>query len=157
MGKYLYALDLSMDCSGVVIFDLDSYEPLYITSIPTKEKLTHGKRLNQIFEGMTEITDKYLPTEIAIERGFSRFNTSTQVIYRVHGLINWLFKDYTQTYYPPKTVKLVVGGKGDISKKKLEEKINKKYPHINFSNDNESDAFAIGLTYLIKEHGMKWE
>ena len=160
-----------MECTGLTIFNIDTYEPMHITSIKTKDKDTHGKRLNQIKIEIQKLLDKYPPYEIAIERGFSRFNTSTQVVYRVHGVINEMFKDYKQVYYPPKKVKEAIT-KGDATKKQVREEIRKHYPDIEFSkievkdkktkeirieeNEDESDSFAVGLTHLINECGMQW-
>ena len=153
--KYLYAFDLSMSCTGLVIFNIDTYESLLITSFSTKDNDTHGVRLNQIKEGISELLDKYPPCEVAIERGFSRFNLSTQVSYRVHGVINELFKDYKQTYYPPKKVKEAIL-KGTATKKQLQDKIIKVYPDLEFTNEDQSDAFAVGITHLINKYKMKW-
>ena len=100
--------------------------------------------------------EKYPPTEVAIERGFSRFNTSTQVIYRVHGVCNELFNECPQKYYPPKTVKEAIF-KGDATKKQIQEKIAKAYPDVEFANEDESDAFAVGLTHLIKTKRIKFK
>lgn len=152
---YIYGLDLAMGNTGVTIFDSNTYEPVHITSITTNDKHTHGKRLYTIAQELIRLKDKYPPSIIVIERGFGRFNTSTQVIYRVHGLINYLFHDIEQIYYPPKKIKEVII-KGDASKKVVRQIIESKYTNINFNNEDESDSFAIALTYLIEKKLIKW-
>jgi Holliday junction resolvasome RuvABC endonuclease subunit len=152
---YLYAMDLSMDCSGLVIFDIETQSPVVITSFPTKKAWSHGKRLNQIYEGMKAFKSDYPCSVVAIERGFSRFNTATQVIFRVHGMINWLFHKFEQYYYTPKTVKEAILT-GTASKEALQKKILLTYPDVSFNNEDESDAFAVGLTYFIRECKMEW-
>ena len=145
-----------MENTGVTIFNLETMQPIHISSIPTNKKHTHGKRLYIIGQELIELKDKYTPSVVAIERGFSRFNTSTQVIYRVHGLINYLFHDVEQIYYPPKKVKEAIV-RGDATKKFVRQMIESKYPDIVFENEDESDAFAIALTYLIENKLIKWE
>lgn len=144
-----------MDNTGVTIFDADTYEPIHITSISTNKKHTHGKRLYTIAQELISLRDKYPPSVVVIERGFSRFNTSTQVIYRVHGLINYLFHETEQVYYPPKKIKEAII-KGDASKKRVREVIESKYPDVVFENEDQSDSFAIGITYLIENKLIKW-
>lgn len=171
MSRYTYAFDLSMECSGLTIFDIDTFKHILTISVKTKDKETHGKRLNQIKTEMQKLVKDYPPFDISIERGFSRFNTSTQVVYRVHGVINEMFKDYEQYYYPPKKVKEAIL-KGDATKKQVREEIRKHYPEIEFSkvevkdkktkevrveeNEDESDSFAVGITHLINKYGMEW-
>lgn len=144
-----------MENTGVTIFDLHTYKPIHISSIPTNKKHTHGKRLYIIAQELISLKDKYPPSVIAIERGFSRFNTSTQVIYRVHGLINYLFHDIEQVYYPPKKIKEAIV-KGDASKKMVREMIESKYPDVNFDDEDQSDSFAIGLCYMIENKLIEW-
>jgi len=148
--SYLYGLDLSMENTGVTIFDLSTDEPtpIHISSIATNKKHTHGKRLYYIAKELMELKEIYPPSIITIERGFSRFNTSTQVIYRVHGLVNYLFHNVEQVYYPPKKVKEAII-RGDASKKLVRQIIESKYPEVTFEDEDQSDSFAVALTYII--------
>ena len=152
---YLYAFDLGMSSPGMTIFDLKTHEPIMITSIKTNAKEEHGQRLFAIKMHFAKNIKKYPPSEIAIERGFSKHNIATQVTFRVHGVINEMFKDIPQFYYPPTTVKksLLVG---NATKEAIRKEIEKKYPKIKFNNEDESDSFAVGLCHLIEKHGMKW-
>jgi Holliday junction resolvasome RuvABC endonuclease subunit len=145
-----------MENTGVVIFDLNTYQPVYIGSIPTNNKHTHGKRLYTIGQELVKLKDAYKPSVVTIEQGFSRFNTSTQVIYRVHGLANYLFYDTEQVYYPPKKVKEAII-RGDATKKLVQQIINNAYPDIKFSDEDQSDAFAVALCYLINKEKIEWD
>lgn len=159
VNRYLYGLDLSMECVGVTVFDLDSLEPVLVTSISTshfKKSATHGQKLKYIEDEVIKIGKQYSPTIITLERGFSRFPTSTQVTFRVHGVINKLFHQFEQIYYPPKSVKSEIC-KGDATKKDVRDTIEKVYPDVVFSNEDESDSFAVALTYLIKNSLIQWE
>ena len=153
--NYIHAYDLSMSSTGFCIFD-ENMNPVLIDSIPTKASYSHGKNLKLIANKMMQLKNEYPTKTITIERGFARFNTATQVIYRVHGVCNLIFHDCEQIYYPPKTVKEAIL-KGDATKKQIQETIRNKYPDIVFKNEDESDAFAVGLTYFIKTGKIKWE
>lgn len=168
VGEFIYGLDLSLANTGITIFELTTSKFVYIGSINTekikkKKDLYHNAlKLKYIYDALSELKEKYPPKVVAIERGFSRFNTSTQVTYRVHGLINFLFHDINQIYYPPKTVKEAIL-KGDATKKQIQKVIKDKYPEIQFKNEgkndsfDESDSFAVCLTHLIKENLIKYD
>lgn len=156
MTRYLYALDLSMSRSGLVIMDIDAYEAKVITSFKTDSDQEHGLRLKRIADGIKKYVKDYPVTEVAIERGFTQFNNATQVTFRVHGVVNYLFCNFKQTYYTPKTVKLAVTGDGNASKEQVMQSIMMRYPDAKFMNEDESDAFAIAITHCIKKYGLKW-
>ena len=146
-----------MSNTGITIFNVDTYEPVKITSVKPNAKQEHGDRLYTIREYLKELIIQYPPYEVAIERGFTLHNISTQVSYRVHGVINELFHEYKQFYYAPTTVKLAIAKNGKAKKDVVQSSILRKYPNIEFANQDESDAFAVGLTHLIKNHNMKWD
>lgn len=147
---YVWALDLSMTCVGLSIFDNDA-KVILITSVETKTEKNHQMKLKLIADRLLELREKYTPEIIVIEGGFSRFNTSTQVSFRVHGLINYLFWDVTQIYFQPTMVKKTFGGKGNMKKSEIKDKILQKFPNLHFSNEDESDSFSIGMCYFIKK------
>lgn len=145
-----------MSNSGIAIFDIDTYKPILITSIKTNNKDEYGNRLHTQREYFKELIKKYPPYEVAIERGFTLHNTSTQVIYRVHGVVNELFHEYKQFYYAPNQVKKIVGRHGQAKKEQVKNNILEIYPELKFNNSDESDAAAVALCHLIKKHNMKW-
>lgn len=156
ISKYLYGLDLSMANTGIAIFDIDTYKPILITSISTNSKEEYGDRLHTQRGYMKDLIKKYPPYEVAIEKGFTMHNTSTQVIYRVHGVTQELFHEYKQFYYAPTTVKKAITGNGKSNKELVQETILKKYPNIKFDNEDQSDAVGVACCHLIKKHKMKW-
>lgn len=152
--KYIYAFDLSMSCVGLTIFSNDG-TPVLVTSIDTKSEKNHSGKLKFIADKVLELRSKYEPEVIVIEGAFSRFNTSTQVLFRVHGLINYLFYDVNQIYYQPMTVKKMVGGRGNMNKEEIQKVILSKYPDIVFKNEDESDSFSVGLCYFMNNMEIK--
>lgn len=157
MSRYIYSFDLAMENTGLVIYDLDEHKPVVITTISTNPKKTHGIRLHHIYTTLMKYMKEYPVYEVVLERGFSRFATSTQVIFRTHGLINWIFRDYDQTYIPPKSIKLAITGNGKSTKKQVQDVILSKLPELKFENEDESDAYAILLALLVTKHNMQWE
>lgn len=157
MGKrYAYGLDLSMTCSGIAIIDMDTLEPVLVTSIAPSTKGEHGDKLHEQREYMQEIVAQYPPTEVFYEKGFSRFNTATQVVFRVVGVFNELLKDYPLDYFAPTSVKKEITGKGNCTKEELQKVLADKFPQIDFNNTDESDAVGVVYTGMIKNHEMEW-
>jgi Holliday junction resolvasome RuvABC endonuclease subunit len=148
--KYVYALDLSQNSSGVCIFTNDGKFVKSFTIDTNGEKETKLK-LRIIGNEFERIMKEYPPDRVIIEQGFTLYNPSTQAIFRVHGLVNYLFSDYEQIYYPASTVKKVVGGKGNMTKEEIYYTIKEKYPKVKLQNYDESDAFSVGETYFIKQ------
>jgi Holliday junction resolvasome RuvABC endonuclease subunit len=162
VSKYLWGLDLSLSCTGLTIYDLEAREFVYIGSFST-EKIKKQKdlyhnaiKIKQKFDWLKELKETYPPSIVAIERGLSRFNTATQVIYRVHGVVNLLFWDVPQHYYPPKKVKEVIY-KGNATKAEVARVIQNNFIDVEFANEDESDSFAVALTYLISNDLIKFE
>ena len=147
MGKnYIFAFDLALNRSGITIFDNDA-NVILITSVETKAEKTHPLKLKIIAKFLLDLKKKYPPEKIIIERGFYRYAASTEAIYKVCGVVQYLFWEIPQIFYPPMTVKKVVGGKGNMKKDELREVIEKEYK-LSFKNDDESDSFAVGICYF---------
>ena len=155
MKTYIWGLDLSMSRTGIAIFNLDgSIEK--ICSVATNTKDSHGNRLKTIYDYILSLKTRYPAEKVIIERGFFLHNNSTEVIFRVHGIINLIFCEIEQIYYPPTTIKATIVG-GKATKKELQESIIRHYSLVKFDNEDESDAFAIGITYLIKTGIVSWD
>ena len=150
MEKYIYGFDLSMSNTGISIFDLQG-NFIKVCSVATKDRDSHGKRLKVIADYILELKEIYPAKIIVIERAFSRFNTATAVIFRVHGLVQYLFHDTIQIYYPPKLIKAELLG-GKATKKQIQDEIIRRYPDIKFENEDESDAMSVSLTYFARRN-----
>ncbi|GIN25602.1 crossover junction endodeoxyribonuclease RuvC [Bacillus sp. FSL W8-0445] len=162
MGNYIYGLDLSLSCTGCTIYDLEKQEFVFIGSVNTdkikkkKDQYHNAIKLKEIYNWLKNLKKSYPPAIVTIERGFSRFNAATQTIYRVHGVTNLLFSDVNQIYYPPKTVKEAIY-KGNATKVQVQKIIKNNFVDIEFANEDESDSFAVVLTYLIKNNLIEFE
>jgi len=154
--EYIFALDLSISNSGIAIFNKNaSLEK--IQSIKTNPSDSHGIRLKQIADKLIELRLGYPPQTVIIERGFSLHNIATQVLYRVHGIANYVFYDCEQIYYAPTSIKKAITGDGKADKKLVQKMIKEIYQDIKFKDFDQSDAVAIGLTYFIKDGVLNYE
>jgi len=149
--KYVYALDLSLNSTGVCIFTNDG-EFVKAVTIDTKSLEESKLKLKMIGEEFIKLMKEYMPKVVVIEQGFTLYNKSTQAIFRVHGIANYIFCAFEQIYYPATTVKKLVGGKGNMTKEEIRDIILEKYPEIKFNSLDESDAFALAIAYFT-EHG----
>lgn len=147
---YIIALDLSLVSTGVAIFNEDG-ECVELNTIETSAKDDTQIRLKVIGDKILKIKKEYKIELVIIEQGFSRFNTATQMLFRVHGLINYLFSDVEQKYYHSTTIRKIVLGKGNAKKVEVQKYINEKYKNLNFKNYDESDAYAVGLAWFIEK------
>jgi len=152
--EYLYAFDLSLSCTGLSIFTNDG-KCVFCTSIETKDYDTHPLKLKFIGDRVLYFRSIYKPFKIIVEQGFSRFNASTQAIFKVNGLINYLFYDVEQIFLPATTVKKIILNDGHAKKENIRDYVMSKYPDMSFKNLDESDSFSIGLAYFIRENILK--
>lgn len=143
---YIWAIDISLSSTGVAIFEND--QPLFVFSIPTASKLEQRKRLKIIGDTLLEYKKLYPTNLVILEAGFGRFQISTQTLFKVHGIVNYLFADCEQIYFAPSTIKKVVGGNGRADKEEIKKIVMLKYPHLSFANNDESDSVSIMLCYL---------
>ena len=151
---YIFALDLSLNSTGVCIFTNDGQFVKALTIDTHSEKETRLK-LKIIGKELINLMKDYPPSLAVIEQGFSLFNASTQALFKVHGLVNYLFSDYIQVYYAASTVKKVIAGKGNAKKEEVLGAIKAKYPDVVLADLDQSDAFAVGLTFFTKKGMIK--
>ena len=105
---------------------------------------------------MHSLSTQYPPTIVCIERYFRHFNNSTITLAKIHGIINYKFYNVSQIYYPPKTIKETIIH-GNATKERMRKIIESAYPNVNFQNNDESDSFAVVLTFLIKNNYIEWD
>jgi crossover junction endodeoxyribonuclease RuvC len=79
---------------------------------------------------------------------------TTQVIFRVVGVSDLALakEGYTKIVdLSPTTVKKAVAGNGKADKKQVAQAVETFIGEYQFKNDDESDAVAVALAYLIQE------
>ena len=149
--KYLWALDISLNCTGIVIFRNDM-KPVFIGNINTSKCENLQMKLSMFGMRINELLQKYEPYQVVGEKGFYRFMASSEAIWQVTGVAKYLLADYPQEFYAPTTIKKLVGGKGSMKKDELAKVVLDNYCNesVKFETDDESDAYACGICYFKK-------
>lgn len=152
--KYIISFDLSLNSSGYSIFT-DKYKFVENGTIDTNDEKELQLKLKIIGDRIKDIREQYYITYVLFERGFSRFNAVTQKLFRVVGLVNYLFYDVEQIYIPAKTVRKILCGNGNIKKEDFFMYIKDRYKKIKFKNNDEADAYALAKSYFIDKKFIK--
>jgi crossover junction endodeoxyribonuclease RuvC len=126
-----------------------------VTHVKTNAKESHGKRLDVIDKAITVMYEAYQPFAAVIrERGFSQHAATTQALFKVVGVSELNLRDHTIIEIPPTTVKKILTGDGKADKLAVAVAVRRllKLPDdFVFKTDDESDACAVILAYLIAE------
>lgn len=145
-----------MSCPGYAVIQVRDRQPRLITAghVKTNAKKSHGYRLKQIQEMLVKLRREYGYNAVIRERGFSRFPSVTQTLFKVVGLSDLVFNSFDIVEIPPTTVKKLVTGNGKADKKDVEQAVRtllRLGPNVQFATDDESDAAAVCLAYLLRE------
>ena len=146
---YIITFDLSLNSTGYAVFNNKKLVEMNYIDTSEVDELQH--RLKLIADVSKKLKKRYKPEKIIIEKGFSRFNYVTQKLFRVVGIINYLFYDIEQIYIPSKTVRKLICGNGNIKKIDFFLYIKDKYKKVKFERDDEADAYALAQAYFIQE------
>lgn len=161
------SMDLSLTSPGFAVLAVtDENEPILLDKsiVKTNAKKSHGHRLNQIAVEIVRLVNEYKPNHIVREKGFSRFPTVTQSIFRAVGasdlaVYNAGFPDKIEEIAVT-SVKKAVTGNGKATKEQVADAVfdrlqitNTDDFHTNKSVliDDLTDACAVGLAYYINK------
>ena len=120
------------------------------------EKKCHGQILAEIYGMITE-----LAVDVAVfvrEKGFSRFPHETQALFKVVGVADLAAWTTCQTEFveiAPTTVKKLLTGSGMANKDEVAAALDKYIGEQQFEADDESDAAAVGIAWLIRNSYIK--
>lgn len=120
------------------------------------EKKCHGQILGEIYNLIIE-----LAVDVAVfvrEKGFSRFPHETQALFKVVGVADLAaWKAYGTEFVEiaPTTVKKLLTGLGKAGKDEVAAALEKYIGEQHFKADDESDAAAVGIAWLIRNSYIK--
>lgn len=178
--KYIWGLDLSLECTGLSIFDFHEDKFIAIDHCYTGKikPLTDGLdllslKLFNISLFLRKYLKKYPPSMVGIERLFihPKHMKSAEVNYRVHGVTNIMLYDVPQIYYPPTTLKATIL-KGNVPKSYVKhsllsefKELGEMFDHTNYgtkrkpkwSDEDEADAVSACVTLMDKHKLRTWE
>lgn len=128
----------------------------YIKHTKTNPKNPHGQRLSQIAAILRAIYETYRPfAAIVRERGFSHHAATTQALFKVVGIVDFTFADDGEIVeIAPTSVKKTLTGDGKADKAVVAIAVRQRLRlpgDYAFATDDESDAAAVCLAYLINE------
>lgn len=154
------ALDLSLSQPGFAVLAVtDDGKPIILEKsyVKTTASKPHGYRLGEIDEELNRYLNEYDPDHVVREKGFSRFAATTQALFKVVGVSDLTTYDRTRLKVheiAPTSVKKIVTGNGKASKDCVMASVMERLQIEQadyFANDDESDAVACGLAYLIEK------
>ncbi|MDF2010244.1 crossover junction endodeoxyribonuclease RuvC [Priestia megaterium] len=158
----ILAMDLSLSCPAFAVLtvnDIGTVDVEHLSHLKTNTKKSHGYRLFQIYKHMKNILKEHDDiTDLVRERGFSRFPSVTQALFKVVGIsdlcaITSGFSTVNEV--TPTTVKKAITGKGKATKDEVAINVSTFIStNIKFNTDDESDAVAVGVTYLKQKKAL---
>lgn len=149
----ILGLDLSLNCPGYAVIEGKKgiYNLLEVGHIKAKPKHSLTQKLKRIQAHILKLTMDYDIDVVVRESGFIRFNTASKALERVVGAV-YSTLDYDVIELPPTTIKKRITGSGNASKEEVEQSVLKLIympENIQFNSDDESDAVAVCIAYLI--------
>ena len=137
-------------------------EQILLRSVDNKTATkTHGELLDDILRAVSELfpdTEKTdIPTFFVREKAInSRAAMSEIGVFKVVGVTDWVLWRIGQTWHEiyPVSVKKLVTGSGKADKEAVAQAVQKLLGGVSFNNDDESDAAAVALAFLIEQKVM---
>lgn len=166
--RRVFGMDLSLNHAGFAVISVDDKGNLKLEHkafFLNKPSKPHAWRLLNLFTEIHKYLDTYDFTDFVREGGFNRFNNTNKAIFKAEGVSDLCvfthdkYKGSIINEIKPTQVKLLVSGKGTASKEKLKKCLPYYVGNVEFSPDDEhndeSDAVAVALAYLIKTGEIK--
>lgn len=168
--RRVFGMDLSLNHAGFAVVSVDSDGKLKLEHkafFLNKTSKPHAWRLLNLFTEIHQYLDTYDFTDFVREGGFNRFNNSNKAIFKAEGVSDLCV--YTHPKYkgtvideikPTQVKSLVLGkGKGNADKEELKRSLYHYVGAVEFSpkdkHNDESDAVAVAIAYLIKAGEIK--
>ncbi|UUT18426.1 crossover junction endodeoxyribonuclease RuvC [Bacillus velezensis] len=136
---------------------------VHVTSVSTTSQSPDSHRYSYIEAAATMVLHEYGPFDVVVREHYTkgRNKRSTQTVFGAWAVIDLALGKYgykADVEITPTTVKKDVTGKGSASKDEVEAGVRRilSLPaDFTFRTDDESDAVAIGLSYLVREKIIK--
>ncbi len=165
----ILAMDLSLNLPAFAVCCVRGgdlfVEALYHCDNKRPAKLTHSEKLERVRQQIEAIAKVHGNFDyICRERGFSRFNKTTQTLYKVVGMSDWACYEYLNSKeiyeYPPTSIKCALTGVGKASKEQVEQAVRQRLKAVGqadltFYSDDESDAVACAMCHCDKMNLLK--
>jgi len=159
-ASFVLAFDPSLNATGYCVLDVRGKKPKLaevghvkgrnasLANEPTSIKLA------LIAAKTKELVAKYQPLhkKVFLERGFTKFNNSTQATFRARGALEAELVGYEVVELPPTTVKKIISDYGLAHKKDVAECVADylNVPVETFETEDQSDATAVAVAGWLK-------
>ena len=163
---YVVAADLSLRrpgfCKFLVTNTADGVDLSQAATVCVDNKATqksHGQLLDEIMKAFAFfIPDDGTPIYFVREKAFNaRASQNEMGIYKVVGVMDWLLYrltlEWSELY--PVTVKKLITGSGKADKNVVASMLGTWLPGIKYGTDDESDAAAVAISFLIQNGVLK--
>lgn len=150
----ILSIDSGIEKTGYALFKNKNY--LISALIKTNKKLTTEERILVIYSKLKEIIKKYQPDKIILEQLFFFKNQKTAIkVSQAQGVCLLLAAEnkIPIDYLTPLQIKQAITGYGQADKKAVQKMI-KIEMGIDIKQDDEADAVACGLAYVILRPGL---
>ena len=155
----ILAMDLSLNCPGFAVLSISDRTVTLIAkntvnnskdaAKPAERRKSTGQKLQEIAMRMHALILKYKPDVIVRERAFSRFNGSTQALFRVVGVSDLMAYDAA---HQETAIKMILTGKGKAEKGEVAKALRPYIGDQLYETQDESDAIAAGITWAVQEN-----
>lgn len=150
--KRIIGIDPGLLHTGWAIIDVSGSARKYIASgvILPPTKIDFAQRLAFIFNGVSELCEKFQPNECGIEIIFVNKNGKTTLLLghaRAAAITAIATKDIPVFEYEPNKVKKALTGIGHADKDQIYKMLSILLPDAHPKTSDESDAIAIALTH----------
>lgn len=169
---YVLGADLSLRRPGFCMLEIDNKDgeahimdiKLMSVDNKTKKNKTHGQILNEIYRKflgfifMPEILPDAFDNIVYFVREKMVMNKkvpSERDVAKVVGIMDFSFADKEWHEIYPVTVKALVAGSGKATKEEVAEALDKYVGKQEYANDDESDATAVAVAWLMKHKQIK--
>jgi len=171
---YLVSADLSLTRPGFALFEVkDKPKLLKLMSVDNKKKKkSHGQILDEIMKAFTDefLSDasEILPLYFVREKEILHMKVpSERSVTKTVGIMDWLAyslfsmiqdpNKFDGNWYEiyPVTVKCLVAGSGKATKEDVAESLQSYIGKQEYKCDDESDAAAVGIAWLIQQGRIK--
>lgn len=150
--KRILGIDPGLLHTGWAIIDVAGASRTYVASgvILPPTKIDFAQRLAFIFNGISELCEKFNPTECSIEIIFVNKNGKTTLLLghaRAAAITAVATKNIPVFEYEPNKVKKALTGMGHAEKDQIYKMLSILLPTAHPKTADESDAIAIALTH----------
>ncbi len=155
----MVAADLSLRAPGFCILKIENQNIISIStsSLNRKtEKVSHGELLDGIMKHLQGLLENEDPakTFFVREAAFNSRGAQSEIgIFEGVGMTTWVLwkfgAEWQQIY--PVSVKKLVTGSGKADKQQVADALKKYVGEHTYASDDESDATAVGIAWLIQQ------